>query len=325
MILTFQSKAKNFINKLYKRINLPQRIFVLFSRTQKFLGLNANNSEVNELSVYIKESLIEQQMIRKSLTEMMDLLLDYQTTKLQNNHLNPLNAYGCKGFSQTDEDGITIEIIKRLQLKNGTYAEFGVGNGMENNTLILASMGWRGFWVGGEELAFKTNSNNKFSYFKSWITLDNILELTQKGIEQLQMNEIDLLSLDLDGNDIYFVERLLVNKIHPKIFIVEYNAQFPPPARFQISYDSNHIWQGDNYFGAALQNFNDLFKAHDYTLICCNSHTGTNAFFIQNKYIHLFPDVPKDISKIFVPPRYFLYQRFGHLQSPKVTESILEC
>ena len=47
-----------------------------------------------------------------------------------------------KCFSQTDEDGITIEILRRIGcLEKGTFAEFGPGDGMENNTLILKSLG----------------------------------------------------------------------------------------------------------------------------------------------------------------------------------------
>jgi hypothetical protein len=54
---------------------------------------------------------------------------------------NPLNRFGAKYFSQGEEDGLTLEIIKRLGIKNGTFAELGVGNGLENNTLILLASG----------------------------------------------------------------------------------------------------------------------------------------------------------------------------------------
>jgi hypothetical protein len=89
------------------------------------------------------------------LRDIRDLILLYQTGLLQQNHPNPLNGFGNKCFSQSDEDGITIEILKRIKcLDKGTFAEFGVGNGTENNTLILKALGWKGFWCGGEELAF---------------------------------------------------------------------------------------------------------------------------------------------------------------------------
>lgn len=263
-----------------------------------------------------------QNVTANQLLELKNLVLQFQTTLLQENHPNPLNRFGMKCFSQTDEDGITIEILRRLNLSKGTYAEFGVGDGLENNTLILATMGWRGFWVGGQDLTFNVRSSRNFNYFKTWLTLDNIFESAISGMNAIETQSIDVLSLDLDGNDIYFVSELLEKKIRPKLFIVEYNAQFIPPARFQISYDPNHTWKGDNYFGAALSNFNSLFDSYGYRLVCCNSHTGANAFFVDKNFNSLFTDVPSDIRDIYCPPRYYLYSRYGHRQSPKTIERI---
>ena len=33
-----------------------------------------------------------------------------------------------------------------------------------------------------------------------------------------------------------------------------------------------------------LQTLSNLFKSYDYKLICCNSATGANAFFVHNKF-----------------------------------------
>jgi len=257
------------------------------------------------------------------LTQIRELILGFQTRELQFSHANPLNKFGKKCFSQTDEDGITLEIVRRLDIANGVYAEFGVGDGMENNTLILASLGWKGFWVGGEDLAFNYSAAKKFRYTKDWITLENIASHAKNGLLMLEENEIDVVSLDLDGNDLYFVEELLSKKINPKLFIVEYNAKFIPPSKFQIEYNPLHQWAGDDYFGAALVNFVELFEKYDYDLICCNSHTGSNAFFIRKKYRHLFADVPKNINDIYVGPRYYLHNSFGHRKSSKVIETII--
>ena len=255
--------------------------------------------------------------LSSSSIEIRDLMMAFQTNKLQNSHANPLNRFGKKCFSQTDEDGITIEILRRINLTaGGTFIEFGVGNGMENNTLILKALGWKGFWVGGEDLCFEINKQQQnFIYLKEWVTLDNIIKLMSDGTRFIGTKEIDVISLDLDGNDIYFVQKLLENRYFPKLFIVEYNAKFPPPVRWQIDYSASHIWQNDDYFGASLSSFNDLFIKHGFRLICCNSHTGANAFFIREDFMELFKDIPQDIDKIYVPPRYYLYHTFGHKSS----------
>jgi hypothetical protein len=66
-----------------------------------------------------------------------------------------------------------------------------------------------------------------------------------------------------------------------KLFIVEYNAKFPPPIEFQIDYDPRHTWAHDDYYGASLSSFDRLFSRFGYRLVCCNAHTGANAFFVD--------------------------------------------
>jgi hypothetical protein len=258
--------------------------------------------------------------------EIRDLTLTQQTFDLQRKHKNPLNNYGNKCFSQTDEDGITLEIIKRIGcIEHGVFAEFGVGNGTENNTLILKALGWKGFWIGGENLAFdikQTDSN--FCYLKEWITLDNIVLLAKKCQDKIAENSVDVVSLDLDGNDIYLVEQLLLNNFSPKLFIVEYNAKFIPPVKWQIEYNSENVWRGDDYFGASLASFVDLFAKYGFVLVCCNSHTGANAFFIKEQWLHLFDDVPKNIMDLYVSPRYYLFNSYGHPPSVRTIEKLFE-
>src|SRR5258708_31518678 len=61
--------------------------------------------------------------------------------------------------------------------------------------------------------------------------------------------------MDLDGNDYYFVEKLLSSGATPKTFIVEYNARFIPLIKLNIDYNDEHKWIGDDYFGASLTCF----------------------------------------------------------------------
>ena len=256
-----------------------------------------------------------------------ELLLTDSNNNLLSSHPNPLNRCGRKIFSQNDEDGITYEIVRRLGLDSGVFAEFGVGNGLENNTIALAALGWKGFWVGGEDLAFQLDDNkavgkNNFSFFKSWITRENILSLTREGLSSISEQKIDVLSLDLDGNDYYLIEELLKGGISPKLFIVEYNAKFPPPIRWKIDYNPQHRWGGDDYFGASISSFSDLFEKHGYFLVCCNAYTGSNAFFVHSSHKHLFLDIPQDIRALWSPPRYFLLHHYGHPISPKSVEVI---
>lgn len=250
----------------------------------------------------------------------------YNINKRAEEFRNPFNNYGKKMYSQTDEDGLTFEIVRRLGIKKGVFAEFGVGNGLENNTISLAALKWRGFWVGMEDLVVNINPTNErslnFEYIKDFIDLDNILSLIDKGLSAISQQNIDLISLDLDGNDLYFVTKILENNIQPKIFIVEYNSKIIPPVEFTIDYNSKHTWNHTDYFGASLMSFYNTFSKHEYFPVCCNSFTGSNAFFVKNEFRSLFPEVPDDIDRIWCQPLYQYPPDYGHGTSQQTIELI---
>lgn len=265
----------------------------------------------------------QQHASQVELSKLYDILLAFQTKQLQQSHPNPLNRFGKRCFSQSDEDGITLEILRRLNIEKGSFVEVGVGDGRENNTLVLAAMGWKGVWVGGEPLAFELSGQAKLKFLNTWVNRENLMDIIHSGLSFLSTSQVDLLSLDLDGNDFYLIERLFESGFLPKICIVEYNAKFPPPMQFCIEYDPLHTWAGDDYFGASLTSFCMLFERFSYTLVCCNSHSGANAFFVQNEYMDAFGDVPTRIEDIYVEPRYFLANRFGHPISIKTIQTLL--
>ena len=254
--------------------------------------------------------------------------LDYQNFK------NPLLEYSGKVFSQSDEDGITFEILRRIGIDKGTFVEFGVGNGLENNTLSLLARDWKGVWFGtGQQLGFDLNPNNitdlNFNVYDSWITKDNIVNLIETGLNCIRETNIDVISMDLDGNDYYFIKEILEAGYNPSVFIAEYNGKFMPPIKFTIDYDEHFHWNGDDYNGASLSLLNELFNKHDYTLVACNI-SGVNAFFVKNEYLSAFEDIPREIEKLFNSPKFFVgcLDVWGHWNSvdgkTKVIENIIK-
>jgi hypothetical protein len=238
------------------------------------------------------------------------------------NEFARLNA--CKHFSQTDEDGITLAILNRIGIPSDpTFIELGVGDGLENNSLVLLASGWRGCWLGGQELAFNVPPRTRLSFVKAWIDLNNFSDLFIGCLRHLNVDIPNLVSIDLDGNDFYYCKEILTDGIYPDIFICEYNAVFPPHAKWIMPYDEKHEWSGDHLFSASLASFNDLFNKHDYFLCACNPQTGANAFFVRNKYRELFPDVPVEITDIYVSPFYQLGNQFTHKITGELIESIL--
>jgi hypothetical protein len=239
-------------------------------------------------------------------------------------HPNPLLRFGEKFYSQNDEDGILLEMCRRIDLRAARFIEFGIGNGLENNTLILLMSGWRGAWLGGQDLAFQLERTSKRLVFnKNWITVENAHELYTESARQLGVEAFDLLSIDLDGNDFHILRELLRQDVRPSIVIAEYNGKFPPPIRFSIDYDPSHKFNETDYCGASLQSFVDLLETADYLLVGCNI-TGLNAFFVERRFAPLFSDVPRDIAQLFLPADYGSVTSIGHPPSPKTILSFLQ-
>ena len=237
-------------------------------------------------------------------------------------HPNPLARYGRQVYSQSDEDGITLEILRRIGLNTGCFAEFGVGDGTENNSLVLLALGRRGLWIGVQDLAYVPPQDGRLTFRQDWVTADNVVTLGTP--HDCGLSDLDVVSVDLDGNDLYFCKALLDAGARPSLFICEYNAKFPPPIRFSIEYDPAHEWQNDDYVGTSLQSLIDLFAKFDYALVCCNAATGVNAFFVRKDQMKKFTDVPETASEIYADPFYQLIPNMGHPRSVRTILNLIK-
>src|SRR4051794_22887054 len=218
-----------------------------------------------------------------------------------------LERYGFKVYSQNDEDGIIQEIFTRIGTTSKRFIEFGVENGLENNTLTLLLKGWNGLWIEGSEqhvsqIASKFRDpilNSQLQVKAAFIDRDNINSL----IGAYFTGEIDLLSIDIDGNDIYVLEALDV--VRPRVVIIEYNAKFPPPISIAQRYDPNFKWRMTDYMGASLEAITKVGGTKGYGLVGCNI-TGVNAFFVRNDLLKDRFLAPFTAENHYRPARYFL-------------------
>ena len=218
-----------------------------------------------------------------------------------------LEPHGFKVYSQNDEDGIIAEIFRRIGSPGRTFVEFGVEDGLENNTLYLLLQGWRGLWIDGNEGFVKkirsrfdeVIQSDRLSVTHSFITRDNI----NSTIGHFAKGEIDLLSIDIDGNDYHIWEAVEV--VRPRVVVIEYNSKFPPPISIAPAYVPDRVWQGDDYMGASLEAIVRLGKRKGYSLVGCNV-TGANAFFVRDDLVENKFARPFTAENHYHPPRYFL-------------------
>ena len=224
---------------------------------------------------------------------------------------------GYRVYSQADEDGILHEIFRRIGEGNRRFLELGVGNGLENNTLFLLIQGWSGVWIEGSERKAAASRKNlatqiaegRLQIEQNFITAPTI----DKKIAILTAGrEIDLLSIDLDGNDYYILDA--IRSISPRVIVAEYNSKFPPDIPWIIEYNEAHRWDATDYFGASLKSLELLLAGRGYALVGC-SVLGTNAFFVrtdlatESRFC-----APFTAENHYEPSRYFLLPAFqaGH-------------
>ena len=94
---------------------------------------------------------------------------DKQTYKQLFNFMTTQNFTRSNNLAY-QEDGVTLEIIKRLNIKNGYYVEFCTQNGEECSTRILReNYNWNGLLMDG------SCENNNINLKKEFITRENIL------------------------------------------------------------------------------------------------------------------------------------------------------
>jgi len=250
--------------------------------------------------------------INRDMFFVRQLLLNDYSDKLKNNTRYEddkcLIKYGQKIYSQNEEDGIILEIFNRIGTTNKTFVEFGIGDGLENNSLALLLDNWNGLWIEGSSTAvnnikdnFKSVINSqRLKVVEAFITKDNINEIISNNISD---KEIDLLSVDIDGNDIHIFNEISV--INPRVVIMEYNAKFPPPIKFTVEYNATHTWQGDDHVGASLKYIEKDLNKKGYKLVGCDL-AGVNAFFVRDDLVGDKFLSPYTAEKHYQPARYYL-------------------
>ena len=269
------------------------------------------------------DKVVRQLFENPTLKRLIDMSIDWHWRAKSQFICNPILQHGEKFYSQNDEDGIIGAILKRLNIDRGVFVEYGCGDGLENNTIQLLMREWTGVWIGATDLKIRIpSSSRKLSFAREWVTRDNCVEIMERGMATIGAKGPNLVSMDLDGNDFFFVETILRHGFAPDVFVVEYNGKFPPPIRFASKYDPTFSWSGSDYFGASLQSFIDLFDSFNFRLVCCNI-TGANAFFVAKRHAHSFTDIPKNPEELFVPADYNWFLRRGHAVDPRSIEQFL--
>jgi len=199
-------------------------------------------------------------------------------------------SWEFSGFSQNGEDGIIDFLISQLKESNRYFIEIGASNGLENNSSWLAmAKRFSGLMVDADTES--VSLCRKLYEGMNWGLRVEALKVNLENVEQIRkwavQSSPDVLSLDIDSNDYYIMQRLFELNIRPKIAIVEYNSAFGPKESCTIEYNKNFYFleaQPDGFFyGVSIEGWKTFFEKQGYKFVTVDSN-GVNAFFVDPKH-----------------------------------------
>jgi hypothetical protein len=201
-------------------------------------------------------------------------------------NLKSLEEVEFKVFSQFGDDGIIQWLTSNLAIANKTFIEFGVEDYRESNTrFLMMNDNWTGLVIDGSAENVSRIVGSEY-YWKFELTAKAAFIDRENINALLSIPDMDpavgILSIDLDGNDYWVLER--INVVSPTILIVEYNSVFGDDRCLTIPYDAafrrTRAHHSNLYWGASLPAFRRLCEARDYAFVGCNS-AGNNAYFVR--------------------------------------------
>lgn len=251
-----------------------------------------------EILNYLKNSFIHIYLfciLLAGIYKFISIKFRKKTNHKYSNNLDEINNHEYRKYSQNNEDGIIDHVFSKIKLNKINFIEIGFDY-YENNSLNLFKKTNQGLLIDAsfekcfilENIINIFYNKKKISILNSLVFKENINRLIANNFD-INKDEIDFLSIDVDGVDYYLFEEL---DFKPKLICIEYNHWFGANESIGIPYDPNFQWNRDCYSGASLLAITRLASKKNYHLVAIDS-SATNAFFIRddlkNKFTILDP------------------------------------
>lgn len=190
-------------------------------------------------------------------------------------------------FSQWGEDGILDYLLHRLDISKPKVLELGAGCFGECNSKFLAynrnasvyAVDLRGDLPAGIAKSGLMWRNSLF-WEVTKVTTGNIREISSRAFKL--MNGIDLVSIDLDGNDYWILKEMNLEEV--SIVVAEYNPIFGLENSLTvINKDLGRYERHSSglLFGASFAAMVKLMKSKKFVFVGTN-RVGNNAFFVRD-------------------------------------------
>lgn len=201
-------------------------------------------------------------------------------------HDQPLWAVSADMFTYHGEDGILAWLIGQFPGIPKQFADLGSGDCIKSNCArLVVHEQWEGVFadMNGRQLALGKRFYSRLpgvadrvQFIQEKISVANCNRLLREaGLS----GETGLLSVDIDGNDIWIWEA--IDCIQPKIVVIEAKVEFGLAALAVPYGPANHVSVSNMYNGASVEAFIAMGRKKGYTLVGANRQ-GYNLFFIRN-------------------------------------------
>jgi hypothetical protein len=218
------------------------------------------------------------------------MLATYRSLVAQGTELPPIWDTGFRVFSQVDEDGIILFLLGAVGIGTARFVDIGGGDGLwaSNAANLAFNLGFHGLIVDADaeqiargRRAYQQHPDTRLyppTLQHAQVTRANVNELLRaNGVE----GDIDLLSIDIDGNDYWIWEA--VEAISARIVVIEVHTEHGL-ADVLMPYDANHLWRanaGSRHLGASATVMTQLAERLGYRLVGANRF-GFNALYLRH-------------------------------------------
>ena len=172
-------------------------------------------------------------------------------------------------YSQSGEEAYIEYLLSVNRGINNHLVEIGAWDGFHlSNTRFLIEKNWTHLLIDGDN-----HGNTEVK--QHFVTQENILDILSSYNTP---KEFDFLSIDVDGNDLYILEKILT-QYSPTLIVAEFNPIWQPHESKVITYDAAHTWNNDDYYGFSFLAGKKMAAKYGYS--CVFQNDSLNMYFIK--------------------------------------------